>query len=235
MTTKKVSGTGWRKRGRTSGRPSAADAAKLNEHLLDAAFALFSKEGYGATTMERIAKAAGASTRTLYSRYDNKLQILGATIDRIIAESLAEHAAGTAVDPHGYDPSRFLTSFGREVVMRIQTQGLGLNRLVCAEGHRYPEVAKFFSQEKEPGVKTIQTALEMWHSQGLLPLLDDARMSAVLLFTMMVDRPRLQAVVGAPLTQKELDAHLEAAVLLFLRGCGYVRAIPKGKSAPSQR
>jgi AcrR family transcriptional regulator len=189
--------------------------------LLDAGFALFSTEGYARTTMERIARKAGASTKTLYSRYDNKAEVLGAVAERIISQSLAQHVAETAVDPADVEPRRFLASFGREVIARATGEGLGLNRLVCAEGHRYPEVGKFIAREIEPGVSRIQVALEKWRAAGLLPSLGDSRMSAILLFTMMVDRPRLRAIAGDPVSRKELDAHVDAAVDLFLRACGY--------------
>jgi AcrR family transcriptional regulator len=199
----------------------------VNDRLLDAAFALFSKEGYGGTTMERIAREAGASTKTLYSRYGNKLDMLTAVIDRIIARSLAHHAAETSLDPKNLEPQTFLKSFGREVISQNQGTALGLNRLICAEGHRYPEVARFFSQHMGPAVDLIRRALEQWRGDGLLPQLEDAQMSAVVLSTAMVDRPRLHAIVGDPLSPREIDAHLDAAVTMFLRGCGYRPEQPK--------
>lgn len=207
------------------GRLSAGQTAKLNDRLLDAAFVLFSEDGYGRTTMERIARKAGASTKTLYSRYDNKAEVLGAVVERIITQSLAQHVAETGSDPANVEPRRFLSSFGREVMARVQGDGLGLNRLVCAEGHRFPEVGRFMAREIEPGVQRIQSALEKWRAEGLLPQLGDARVSATLLFTMMVDRPRLRAIVGDPLTPEELDVHIDGAVDLFLRACGYAPAI----------
>jgi AcrR family transcriptional regulator len=216
-----------RGRPRGPGRLTATETAELNDRLLDAAFALFSMEGYGRTTMERIAREAGASTKTLYSRYANKSEMLTAVIDRIIRRSLAQHAAETSVDPGDVEPQRFLTSFAREVIARTEGEGLGLNRLVFAEGYRYPEVARFFAHHAEPGIQLMRRALEKWHAEGLLPLLDDPQMGAILLFTLMADRPRLHAIVGDPLSRKDLDAHVNAAVNLFLRGCGYAPALPK--------
>ncbi len=214
-----------RGRPRGPGRLSASQAANLSDRLLDAAFGLFSTDGYARTTMERIARKAGASTKTLYSRYDNKGEVLAAVIERVITRSLATHVAETAVDPANIEPRRFLASFGREIVHRATGEGLGLNRIVCSEGHRYPELGKFMVQEIEPGVSRIQEALVTWRAEGLLPNLHDQRMSAVLLFTMMVDRARLRAVAGAPYSRKELDAHVDAAVDLFLRACGYAPAL----------
>src|SRR3954465_4355791 len=58
------------------GRLSADELAKLPDRLLDAALHLFDVQGYANTTMEQIAKQAGASTKTIYSRYPNKAAIL---------------------------------------------------------------------------------------------------------------------------------------------------------------
>src|SRR5689334_6638391 len=58
------------------GRLSAEDAAALPDRLLDAAFELFSAQGYAGTSMEEIAKKAGASTKTLYGRYAGKAELL---------------------------------------------------------------------------------------------------------------------------------------------------------------
>ena len=64
-----------------SGRLPAEEAAQIPDRLLDAATALFTSTGYGKTTMEAIAKQAGASSKTVYSRFANKEEILAAAFE----------------------------------------------------------------------------------------------------------------------------------------------------------
>src|SRR5690242_18431738 len=66
------------------GRLSAEEAAAVPDRLMDAAFLLFSRKGYADTSMEEIARTANASTKTIYSRYANKSELLKAVVERII-------------------------------------------------------------------------------------------------------------------------------------------------------
>ena len=75
------------------GRLSAEAAAAVPDRLMDAAFGLFSRQGYADTSMEEIARTANASTKTIYSRYANKAELLKAVVQRIITRAMAAHAA----------------------------------------------------------------------------------------------------------------------------------------------
>ena len=66
------------------GRPSRRDAEQLREKILDAATALFFEHGYGATTIEAMAKRARISKRTLYHRFDDKSALFRAVVHRTI-------------------------------------------------------------------------------------------------------------------------------------------------------
>ena len=54
------------------GRPTQAEAKKLDQKLRKAAVRTFIKHGYDGTTMDAIARAAGITRRTLYARYPDK-------------------------------------------------------------------------------------------------------------------------------------------------------------------
>jgi AcrR family transcriptional regulator len=124
------------------GRLSAEDAAQLPDRLLDAAYELFSDRGFADTTMDQIAKRAGASTKTLYSRYENKADILAAVVRRIVDQTVAGHEEIAALQSLADDPRGFLVSFCVQVAVRISTEAAGLNRLAVAEGHRYSELRR---------------------------------------------------------------------------------------------
>lgn len=60
--------------------PSLKDARKAfaRNHICEAARDLFFRQGYGATTFDQIAKAAGTRRTTLYSHFADKAEILDA-------------------------------------------------------------------------------------------------------------------------------------------------------------
>jgi AcrR family transcriptional regulator len=74
----------------------AAAAADSNERILDAAAALFRQQGYAATTVRDIARAAGMLPGSLHYRYPSKEEVLAAlmerAIDRLIAGVLTDVA-----------------------------------------------------------------------------------------------------------------------------------------------
>lgn len=200
------------------GRLSAVEAANLPDRLLDAALAAFSTKGYEGSTMEQIAKAAGASTKTLYARYANKAELMQAVVRRIVERTLA-NAIGK-IDAKGVEPRVFLmamlTGISNEVNVRV-----GLNRFAFAEAHRHKELADFYANVINRGIGIIKDALDGWVAAGVLPPMADSKMAATICLTMTTDRPRIRAVLGLPMTAAEIGEYVGAAVDLFLKGLGY--------------
>ena len=67
------------------GRPSRTQSEQLGERILDAATHLFLSLGYGATSIEAVARRARISKRTFYHRFENKPALFAAVVNRIIA------------------------------------------------------------------------------------------------------------------------------------------------------
>src|SRR5262245_60890043 len=112
-----------RKRSIGPGRLSAEEAARLPDRLLNAAMRLFATRGFGKTTMEAVARAAGASTKTLYSRYANKAELLGAVTQHIADRVLAERS-GIVADPADAEPRAFLLAFGKQIARMFESPEL---------------------------------------------------------------------------------------------------------------
>jgi AcrR family transcriptional regulator len=94
--------------------------AKLENRILDAAYALWSKRGEKALTMRAVARAAGTTTPTMYQRFDDKRDLLELLRERALknlvgvlqsahspAETCRRFLAFAAIHPHEY---RLLTS-----------------------------------------------------------------------------------------------------------------------------
>jgi AcrR family transcriptional regulator len=203
------------------GRLSAEDAAQLVDRLLDAAWALFSKDGYDRTTMEAIAREAGASTKTLYSRYSDKGEVLQAVVRRIVERITAARATEGVANARGVDPRQFLVGLGREVATAISENAAGLNRIAFSEARHFPELAAMYNAAVGNGVGIIRSALEQWRKDGLLPSLTDPDRAAVLCLSMMTDQARIRSAIGQPMSRSEVNAHVNYAAGLFLKACGY--------------
>lgn len=211
-----------RKTARTGpGRLSAEDAAALPDRLLDAALELFSAQGYAGTSMDEIAKRAGASTKTLYSRYAGKAELLQGVVVRIMSRALAAHAAETSPDPGQVDPRIFLIALGRRILNGLGGEGAGLIQIAFSEARRAPELARMYDETLKIGRGNFRRALEIWKGQGLLPGLPDPERAAGLCISMISDGARIRTAMGQPLSKAEIDAHVPFAVDMFLRGCGY--------------
>ena len=201
------------------GRLSAEDAARLPDRLLDAALELFNAQGFADTTMEQIARGAGASTKTLYARYSDKGAVVEAVVNRMVEQSLA--ATGGATKDPGRDPRSFIIMFGVEIVTSIGRAGAGLIHIALSEARRFPVIARMYHATLTRGRGIFRAALEQWYAAGLLPELRNPELAAVLLISMLTDMQRIRTAMGEPMSDAEIGEYIPYATDLFLRGCGY--------------
>lgn len=69
--------------------PKIVDHDRQREALLDASFRMFAEQGYDASTMRRLAAAAGVSTGALYHYFPDKPAILAAMFDLLTRRDIA--------------------------------------------------------------------------------------------------------------------------------------------------
>ena len=203
------------------GRLSAEAAAALPDRLMDAAFLLFSRQGYADTSMEEIARTANASTKTIYSRYANKGELLKAVVERIVARNMAAHAAETSPDPATVEPRHFLVMLGRRILAELNGPAAGLMQLALSEARRAPELGRLYQDMLAVGRANFRRPLEAWAAAGLLPGLKDAERAAALCISLLTDAARIRVALGLPMSQAEIDDYIPGAVDLLLRGLGY--------------
>jgi AcrR family transcriptional regulator len=210
------------------GRLSAEDAAALPGRLLDAARALFETKGFGDTSMEEIAKRAGASTKTLYARHADKKAILQAVADRMIERHMQIHLSSPAGDPATTDPRSFLTGLGQVALAGINGEGAGLIRMALSEARRIPGLGKMYCETIGRAQAVIVRALTIWRDQGLMPALGDPDKMAGLWLTLLTDGARIRVALGDPMSKAECAEHIALAADLFLRGVGYTPSLEQG-------
>jgi TetR/AcrR family transcriptional regulator, mexJK operon transcriptional repressor len=203
------------------GRLPTEEAAQIPVRLLDAATVLFTRQGYANTSMEAIAKQAGASSKTVYSRFANKEEVLRAVVRRLFERAMAADASMRPTQDSG-DPRDFLLGVGRDLAeLSKAPTTAGVNRLIMAEAFQVPELAKLFMELHDRACTIVRMPLERWRDAGTLPHVPDPDVAAVIFVEMVASIPRLRALLGKPLKKAEIDRLVTAAVDLFLRGCGY--------------
>jgi AcrR family transcriptional regulator len=207
------------------GRLPAAEAALIPERLLDAATALFVQRGYANTSMDAIARQAGASSKTVYSRFANKEEVLRAVVRRLFDRAIGgEGAADPGVDSA---PRPVLLRIGRELAaLSAAPTAAGVNRLIMGEAFQVPELAELFIDLHERACGLVRGHLERWRKEGTLPHPPRPSDAAIIFVEMVASLPRLRALLGRPLAANETDRRVSVAVDLFLRGCGYP-AVPR--------
>ena len=84
---------------RRGGRPTRAEAARREAHLIAVATTLFLERGFDATSIYAVAEAAGMSKPTVYARYRDKRALFEAVLRERIAAWLAPLSAAARALP----------------------------------------------------------------------------------------------------------------------------------------
>lgn len=204
---------------RGPGRLSAEETAKLGDRVLDAAEAVFLDQGFARATIDAIAKAAGATRKTIYARYADKEAIFSAVIARVIDSKIAEPRRQIAPDK---TPRDQLLHLARDLVAFVSSPTTaGLNRLVFSEGHQTPEMLPLLNVLYDREIASVSDVLVGLRDQGALPKLPDPRQAAVLFIEMTSSTARMRGMLAGTMPRKQVEAYLEASVDLFMAGCGH--------------
>ena len=196
-----------------------ADSPK-RQLVLDAARALFIAQGYGAVSMDAIARSAGVSKATLYAHFGSKDQLFAT----IITEACrAKFDWGGALAAEGGDLRATLKALGQRTLrFFLEDQALAIYRVVVAESGRFPELGRAFY---ENGPATGRRMLAAWLAEqaeaGRLRV-PDPLLAAEQLVALLRAGVYFRATLGVPPapTQAEIDATVAAAVDTFLAAYG---------------
>lgn len=199
------------------GRPRKGEEALRRDLLLDQAMRLFAEYGYGALSLETIARRAHVSLRTIYRHFGGKAQLFGAVIERISDEfvaSLPQDASRPLAE--------VLEEFGCQFISRIaRPECLRLHAQILAEAQRFPELAaQFYRCGPERTLTHLSCLLAEYQRVGILAGFDSRLLAGQFLATLRGEWLRkLELGLAAPLGQRALREQVKQVVKLFLRGC----------------
>lgn len=204
---------------------SASAPQRKRRQVLDAASSLFMAQGYGATSMDAVAREAGVSKATLYAYFSGKDALFAA----IVGEACSRHAeageTGHAED--AADVAEALREIGRGYLSFLFRQDvLAIWRVVMAEGPRFPELGRAFF---ESGPMRLLGWFSGWvrrrQEAGALgqgePMVMAEQFLALLRTSAFMRRMLgLPAADDAASEAAAIEASVEAAVATFLAAFG---------------
>jgi TetR/AcrR family transcriptional repressor of mexJK operon len=118
------------------------DPSPKRRQVLDAATELFMAQGYGAVSMDAVARTAGVSKATLYAHFPSK-DALFATIVR--DRGLINQLDNSLFPDHVANLRATLEAIGRRILrFMLQERTLAIYRVALAEAGRFPELGRAF-------------------------------------------------------------------------------------------
>lgn len=198
------------------GRPSFEESIRQRERIFAVALEHFIAKGYSKTTMEGIAKSARVAKQTVYSQHGDKRTLFFRVIERFrdpradlnsvigaqaalpFAEGLHQIAMGVLTGAHS-------------------AKSIALHKLVQREAHAFPELAQMFLDINERLLfKPLETYMAKAKKNGEIEGLTPSQ--AVQWFSHMVFSEYLRRGLMqiTPMTPREVKAHVDMAVKLFV-------------------
>lgn len=185
--------------------------------ILAAARTVFMEQGFGAASMDAIAKEAGVSKATLYAHFEGKERLFAAMIE---AECLLQARFLDATALRGKDPRGALTEIGTSFLSLLTSDAaVAIYRVVIGETARFPELGRtFFASGPELVKRRIEGYLAEAASERALAL-DDPRVAAEQFIAMLMVPMHMHRLlgVGGPPDRERIAATVDRTVSAFLR------------------
>jgi TetR/AcrR family transcriptional regulator, mexJK operon transcriptional repressor len=196
-----------------TGRPKKGSEGSRRTAIVDAARRVFARTGYGAATIDAIAREAGAAKRTLYESFGDKAALFRAVI---AAESGA--VLGSPGDKPGLRAQ--LEALAYAVYSRIHTQEkAAIYRMVVSEAKAFPGLARdFHATGPGRGVAMVTELLRQAAKRGEIAC-PDPRAAARNFVGLLLGEPHLRLVLGLaePPGPARAKAEARTTVAFFLR------------------
>jgi TetR/AcrR family transcriptional repressor of mexJK operon len=195
---------------RRRGRP--VDAAK-QDLILTVATDLFLERGFQGASMDLVARLAGVSKNTIYSRFQNKKDLFAAIIDRLAGRLASTIVSFTLED---VAPEQALRRLGKAYLeLALAPSSLAIHRTVVAEAARIPDMGRLIFKS---GPDQLVDALSDYLRRHDLPM-DDPRLAAEEFFGMILGFSEITLLLAARPAEdvlRDIDRRVDHAVRTFL-------------------
>ena len=196
------------------------------ELVLAAAERAFLAGGFGAVTMDAIARAAGVSKATVYAHFAGKEALFGAVIAHVSERRFGGFSA-EALDPRDIEAS-LTTIASRFLDLVLSPEGIALNRIIIGEITRFPVLGQvFWAAGPERQRVQIEAFLRRAAACGSLTVADP-RLAAEQFAALVRGEIHLRSQfrLDDPGDPAALSAAAASAVATFLRAFGHIKGSP---------
>lgn len=188
---------------------------KRHQEISEAAYRLLASQGYGATSMLSIAKAAGASNETLYRWYGDKQHLFAEMVEDNAAIVKAELEASLAGDG---DPQDALGQIGAKLLALLTSErAIVLNRAAAADssGTLGATIAKAGRGTIAPLIAKLMDRL----IQDRIIAEQNATETTEIYLGLLIGDLQIRRVIGQlePLTEADCIARSDRALALLMK------------------
>jgi AcrR family transcriptional regulator len=188
------------------------------EIILAAAKQAFLAGGFGAVSMDMIAREGGVSKATVYAHFGSKEELFGAVIGRECEQRFAGLSADE-LDPG--DVRASLTVLGRRFLeLLLSPDAIALHRIILGEVSRFPVLGQVFWQAgPERNQRQIETFIRSAAAAGALAVVRDTRLAAEQFVSLIRGEIQLRQLLRleAEPNRRQIDTAVAGAVDTFLR------------------
>jgi TetR/AcrR family transcriptional repressor of mexJK operon len=215
---------------RTDGEPSlietiahpahekdSAPAGRKMDIVIRAAWQLFLDQGFSATSMDAIAKAAGVSKATLYAYFPSK-EALFASLIVAECESLQRDLPLPKLSA---GLSEALREFAKQYLHSfIHRKDVAFVRIIANESGRFPVLARlFYESGPEATIRRLSLFLEEARAAKLLEFDDPMEAAKQFLSLVRGELPLLIVLGISDLSERMIEQEIEAGLKFFLKAC----------------
>ena len=187
------------------------------EAILAAAERAFLASGFGAVTMDAIAREAGVSKATVYAHFTGKEALFGAVIAHV-SERRYDGFSIETLDPRDIEAS-LTTITHRFLDLVLAPEVIALNRIIIGEVTRFPVLAQvFWEAGPERTRQQLETFFRRAGAAGVIAV-RDPRLAAEQFAALARGEIHLRGLfrVEEPGDPTALSAAAASAVATFLR------------------
>jgi len=184
-------------------RPANAEESPRSKRkqIVRAAIKVFLKEGYAATTLQKVAEEAKVIRATIYSHFKDKEELFVAIVEELTVNNFGEDFEQRMLSAK---PVEFVQQLkGLCQKRREDKQFLSLLRIVIAESERFPELARLYF--KTIFYRGISVGIKYFEQHKELGIKDPYAMAAIVGGSMMTCLIQQELLRGKDIAPLELD------------------------------
>ncbi len=203
--------------------PGQTRSALKRSAITEAATRLFLDQGFGGTSMDQIAAAAGVSKQTVYKQFSDKQKLLSDIVLAITSRAGEIAGALQSAFDDVVDLESGLNAVARQYASAVlHPEVLRLRRLVICEAIRFPDLARaYYERAPTLGVETVAKGLGNLVDRGLLEV-DDVS-AAANHFAYLILGPLIDGAMFLPetsISEAEITYWSAAGVSAFINAYG---------------